>query len=36
MDWEVIAGAILFGFPIWLAIIIWIWKKVFKIRSIWD
>lgn len=30
------AGVLLIGLPLWLAIVLWIWKKVFKIRSIWD
>lgn len=33
---EMWAAILLFGFPVWLAIVIWIWRKVFKIRSIWD
>ena len=33
MEW---AGILLFGLPLWLAIVIWIWKKVFKIKTIWD
>lgn len=33
---ELWAGILLFGFPLWLAIVLWIWRKVFKFRSIWD
>ena len=33
MEW---AAILLFGLPIWLALAVWIWKKIFKIRSIFD
>lgn len=36
MDTQLLAGILLFGLPLWLAIIIWVWRKVFKIRSLWD
>lgn len=36
MDNSMLAGIILFGLPIWAALIIWILRKVFKIHTIWD
>jgi len=33
---EMWAAILLFGFPVWLAIILWILIKVFKIKTIWN
>jgi hypothetical protein len=36
MDIETLAGILLFGFPVWLAIVIWVLVKIFRIHTLFD